>query len=61
MTRFSSEILLPFPNLNDLNSRELAIVIKTTTKTVIKNELKCFSMPEGSTCVAKQSQTQGNS
>ena len=23
MTRFSSEILLPFPNLNDLNGREV--------------------------------------
>ena len=27
MTRFSSEILLPFPNSNDLNSCEVAVTV----------------------------------
>ena len=28
MTRFSSDILLPFPNSNDLNSRDFSAILK---------------------------------
>ena len=32
---------------------EINIEIKTTAKSLIKNELKCFLMPEGNTCIAE--------
>ena len=32
---------------------EISLEIETTTTAVIKNELKCFPMSDGNTCIAE--------